>query len=123
MALFCAATVVFLVGRDLSIPSVRDTEVWFGFELRGWAAWLTAPLHWGLFAAGGWGFWQQRSWVWPWASVYAFYIALSHLAWNIASSTGGGWSAGLVQLMLFSLPAIALLCARPASPVARHVEG
>jgi hypothetical protein len=95
------------------IADVRDVEVWFGYELRGGLAWLTAPLHWGLFAAGGWGFWYLRPWIWPWASVYAFYIAFSHLAWNVASPSGGGWAAGLSQLALFAVPALALLYARP----------
>ena len=49
------ATVVFLAVRDLFVPHVRDVEVWFGFELRGAAARLTAPLHWAIFAFGAWG--------------------------------------------------------------------
>lgn len=113
LALFCAGTVVFLVVRDLSIPEVRDTEVWLGFELHGGWAWATAPLHWGVFALGAWGFWRMRAWVWPWASVYAFSIAVGHLVWNLTSPAGEGWRAGCIQLALFSLPAIALLWARP----------
>ena len=52
MALFCAGTVVILVVRDLALPEVRDTEVWFGLELRGPLARATAPLHWAIFALG-----------------------------------------------------------------------
>jgi hypothetical protein len=89
--------------------------VWFGFEFRGLLAWVTAPLHWLVFIAGAWGYWKMRSWVWPWASVYAFYIALSHVVWNLTSSSGGGWVAGLWQFALFSIPAVALLWARPSS--------
>ena len=111
---FCAATVVFLMVRDLAIPEARNTEVWFGFELTGRAAQLTAPLHWAIFALGAWGFWRMRPWIWPWASVYAFGIAASHLVWNLTSPHGGGWRTGLVQAALFSLPALALLYARPA---------
>jgi hypothetical protein len=107
--------VVFLVVRDLWLPAVRDTEVWLGFELHGFWARATAPLHWAIFAVGAWGFWQLRPWIWPWASVYAFSIAVGHLAWNLTSEAGGGWTAGLWQLGLFSLPALALLWARPPS--------
>ena len=113
LAGFCAGTVVFLVVRDLFVPSVRDVEVWLGFELRGGLARATAPLHWLVFAVGAWAYWTLRPWVWPWASVYAFYIAASHLVWNLTSPNGGGWPAGLAQLVLFSLPAVALLFARP----------
>jgi hypothetical protein len=31
MALFCVATIVFLVPRDLFFAATRDVEVWFGF--------------------------------------------------------------------------------------------
>jgi hypothetical protein len=113
LAAFCAGTVVFLAARDLSIPHVRETEVWLGIEVHGRLALLTAPLHWGIFALGAWGFWRTRPWVWPWASVYAFSIAVGHLVWNLTSPRGGGWVAGLGQLLLFSIPAIALLGARP----------
>jgi hypothetical protein len=113
LAVFCALVVVFLVVRDLFVPSVRDTEVWFGLELRGRLALLTAPFHWLLFGAGARGFWFLRHWVWPWASVYVFYIAISHLVWNLSSSSGAGWIAGLWQFFFFSLPAVALLWARP----------
>ena len=115
LSVFCLGTLIFLVWRDLTIPEVRDVEVWLGFELRGAAAVLTAPLHWSIFAAGAWGFWHSRPWVWPWAAVYACSIALSHLIWNLSSASGGGWCAGVWQFGLFSLPAVGLLWARPAA--------
>ncbi len=115
MAAFCAATVLFLIYRDLTIPHVRNTEVWFGFEVTGALAWATAPLHWAFFAIGAWGYWRGAPWIWPGASVYAFYIAVSHLIWNLTSPHGEGWSAGLWQLALFSVPAVALLFARPSA--------
>ena len=112
MAVFCVATVAFLVYRDLFVPHARDTEVWLGFELHGaWARW-TAPLHWAVFAVGAWGYWNARRWVWPWAAVYAFGVAAGHLVWNLTSASGGGLGAGLWQLALFSIPALALLRAR-----------
>jgi hypothetical protein len=116
LAIFCAATVVFLIARDLMIPEVRDVEVWFGLEIHGPLAWLTAPLHWAIFAIGAWGYWRVRPWIWPWPSVYAFTVAFGHLVWNLTSPSGGGWLDGLLQVLLFSIPAIALLFARP--PVA-----
>ena len=115
MAGFCVATLLFTVPRDLFVPHVRDVEVWAGFELRGLWARLTAPLHWALFAAGAWAFWRERPWVFPAASVYALYIAASHLLWSGLSSDGYGWGAGVAMAALFSLPAWLLWRARPAS--------
>lgn len=110
---FCAGTVVFLVWRDLTIPEVRDTEVWFGLEVRGAWAIATAPIHWAIFAIGAWAYWTLRSWVWPWAAVYAATIAVGHLVWNLTSANGGGPFAGLWQLALFSVPVVALWRAKP----------
>jgi len=112
LALFCAASVVFLALRDQLVPEVRDVEVWLGFELHGRAARLTAPLHWAIFAAGAFGFWRAKPWIWPAAAAYAFYIALSHLIWSEASPNGQGWPMGLAQAAAFSLIGVLLLRAR-----------
>ena len=112
LAAFCVATVLYLVPRDLFFATTRDVEVWLGFEVRGAAALLTAPIHWAIFALGAWGFWQCRPWVLPWAAVYVFYIALSHLIWSEASPNGNGWPIGLVQALGISIPGILLLRAR-----------
>jgi len=80
-ALLCAATVVFLVARDLFVPRARDVEVWLGFELHGAAARWSAPLHWAIFAIGAWAFWRARPWIVPAAAGYLFYVALSHAIW------------------------------------------
>ena len=112
MAVFCLATVAFLVPRDLWLAEVRDVEVWLGFELRGRAALLTAPLHWAVFLVGAWGFWRQRPWILPCAAAYAFYVALSHLVWSEASPNGHGWIAGLAQAVALSIPGFLLLRAR-----------
>lgn len=103
LALFCAATVVFLAARDLLVPEVGDVEVWLGFELHGRAALLTAPLHWAVFAVGAWGFWRTAPWIWPAAAAYLFYVALSHLIWSEASPHGRGWPSGLLQAAGFTL--------------------
>jgi hypothetical protein len=109
LALFCLASVIFLVPRDLFLEHTRDVEVWFGFEVRGPWALLTAPLHWAVFLIGAWGFWSVRTWVVPAAAVYSFYVALCHLIWNQTSPSGWGWQAGLMQTLLFSLPGFVLL--------------
>jgi hypothetical protein len=108
LAVFCVASVGFLVPRDLFLAHTRDVEVWFGFEVRGRAALLTAPIHWTIFLAGAWGFWFQRPWVVPAAAGYAFYVAFCHLIWNQTSPNGHGWSAGVIQAVLFSVPGFLL---------------
>ena len=115
LAAFCLGTVAFLVPRDLFVPHVRDVEVWFGFELRGAAARLTAPLHWAIFAFGAWGFWRARPWITAAAAVYVFYVALSHLVWSEASPNGNGWPIGLAQAAAISIPGLVLLRARKRS--------
>jgi hypothetical protein len=109
LALFCAASALLLVSRDVFLARTRDVEVWFGFEVRGLVALLTAPLHWTIFVLGAWGFWWRRPWILPAAAAYEFYIALSHLIWNQTSPNGRGWAAGVLQALAFSLPAVWLL--------------
>ncbi len=109
LAVFCAVTVVFLVPRDLFFAETRDVEVWFGFELRGTAALLTAPLHWAIFLLGAWGFWFQRNWILPSSAAYVLYIAFSHLVWSGTSLHGHGWIAGLAQALAISIPGVLLL--------------
>jgi hypothetical protein len=109
LAVFCAASVVFLVARDLFVAHVRDVEVWFGFEIRGTPALITAPLHWAIFIVGAWGFWFQRPWILPGAAAYELYIAASHLVWNQTSPNGLGWAAGVAEALAFAVPAILLL--------------
>src|SRR6266478_5710945 len=90
LAVSCLVSVAFLVPRDLFLARTRDVEVWFGFELHGAAAWLTAPIHWGIFLAGAWGFWFARPWILPAAAAYSVYIAFCHLVWNQVSAQGHG---------------------------------
>jgi hypothetical protein len=111
LAVFCVCTVLFLVPRDLFDAETRDVEVWFGFELRGPAAMLTAPLHWAVFAIGAWAAWNRKPWVLPGAAAYAFYVAGSHLVWSELSPNGDGWRVGLAHALMISIPGIALLAA------------
>ena len=115
LAIFCLASVVILVSRDLFVAHTRDVEVWFGFEVRGTAALLTAPIHWLIFLAGAYGFWFQRPWILPYAAAYEFYVALCHLIWSEASPNGHGWLAGVAQALAFSIPAVLLLRAYRAT--------
>jgi hypothetical protein len=108
----CAVGLAAGIVRDLLIPSTRDVEVWFGFDVTGWPARLSAPIHWAILAAGAWGFWYRRSWMWPWASLYVFYVALSHLIWSEASVHGRGWPIGLIQAVAISAIAGVLWRAR-----------
>lgn len=112
LAVFCLATVLFLVPRDLFFAETRDVEVWLGFEVRGTAALLTAPIHWAIFALGAWGAWHSRSWVLTWAAGYVFYVALSHIIWSEASPNGSGWPMGLLQALAISILGVLLLRAR-----------
>ena len=115
LALFCLATVAFLSARGLFVPDARSIEVWFGFELRGRYALLTAPLHWAIFLVGAHGFWFQRPWIVQAAAAYVFYVALSHLVWSEVSPNGNGWVVGLAQALVFSVPAVLLLRAGRAA--------
>ena len=112
LAVFCLATVLFLVPRDLFFAETRDVEVWLGFEVRGDPALATAPVHWAIFLVGAWGFWFRLPWILPWAAGYVFYVSLSHLIWNLASRNGYGWPAGLAQALAISVPGVLLLRAR-----------
>ena len=103
-------------------PVAQDEEVWFGFVLHGWYAKLTAPLHWAIYAAGAYGFWHMRAWLWPWASVYALQVVIAMFVWNLVDDRGAGWLAGLGVAAVFAIPCIALWRAKTqfvtqASPV------
>lgn len=108
-AVVCMATVVVSVVRDLFLPASRAVEVWFGLEITGWLALATAPLHWAIFAAGAWAFWNGRMAAVPFAAGYLFYAAFSHLVWSEASPHGRGWPIGLVQALLISSVGYVLL--------------
>ena len=108
LAALCALTVAASLVRDLFIPSTRWVEVWFGFEVHGWPALLTAPIHWAIFAAGAWGFWNRRPWAAPCAAGYLLYAAFAHLVWSEASPHGRGIAIGIVQAAALSCVAFAI---------------
>lgn len=90
LMVFCAYLTFVYVPWDLFCkPVARDAEVWFGYMFRGWGAKLTAPLHWAVYAAGAYGLWRMREWMWPWAAVYAAQLTFSTVVWNLAYVGGG----------------------------------
>ena len=116
LALFCAATALFLAWRDLFVANARDVEVWLGFAVHGRAARLTAPLHWAIFATGAWAFWTARPWILPAAAAYACLVAASHLVFSVASPHGRGLASGLAQAAALSVPGLLLLRAWRRDP-------
>ena len=108
--LFCAYMAGLYMPWDILVkPLADDAEAWFGLLLHGWAAKLTAPLHWLIYAAGAYGFWRMRSWMWPWAAVYVAQVAIGMLVWNITYIGGlRGWVAGVASTVPFAILAISL---------------
>jgi hypothetical protein len=109
LAILCLIAFLVSVPRDLFFPQNREVEVWLGFEITGWIALVTAPLHWLIFGGGAWAFWTRRPWVIPGAAAYLFYVALSHLIWSEVSPNGRGWPIGLAQAIAISAAAFLLL--------------
>jgi short-subunit dehydrogenase len=110
LMLFCAYMAAVYMPWDFFVkPVARDAEAWFGFLLHGWWAKLTEPLHWAIYAAGAYGFWRMRSWMWPWAALYAAQVALGMFVWSIVYVGGmRGWLGGLVSFIPFAVIAVAL---------------
>jgi hypothetical protein len=115
LMIFCAFMATVYVPVDfLWKPVARDEEAWLGFLLRGWAAKATEPLHWLVYAAGAYGFWRMRPWMWPWAAAYSAQLTIGMLVWNIVYLGGvRGWLLGLVCLLPFGALTAALWNARP----------
>ena len=110
---FCLYMTFIYLPYDLFFkPVAEDEEVWFGFVLHGWAAKLTAPLHWLIYAAGAYGFWKMARWMWPWAALYMAQVAIAMLVWNLIDERGGGWTAGFVSAAIVLLPTVALWLAK-----------
>jgi len=122
---FCAFMTFVYMPFDLFWkPVAVDEEVWFGLRLHGWAAKATEPLHWAIYAAGLYGFWRMRPWMWPWAAVYAAQVAIGMLVWPLVYVGGArGWIVGVVSFAAFAALTFALWRAkarfRPA-PRALH---
>ena len=91
LLVFCVYMAFFYCPWDLLIkPVSRDTEVFLGYAFHGWAAKLTEPLHWLIYAAGAYGFWRVRPWMHPWAALYTALVAASLCIWSIRTIGGFG---------------------------------
>ena len=102
LMLFCMFMAVLYVPWDFFFkPVAADEEVWFGILLTGWWAKLTEPLHWAIYAAGAWGFWQMKSWMHPWTLVYTAQIAIGMFVWSSTDERGVGVIAASVTALPF----------------------
>jgi hypothetical protein len=111
LMLFCVYMTIIYMPFDLFLkPVEQDQEVWFGFTLTGWWAKATEPLHWLIYGAGAWGFYHMKSWMWPWAALYAAQVAIGMAVWVILR---GNWLAGLGVSLPFVGLTVALWLARP----------
>ena len=115
LAVLCVGIAIFLIARDLLLPHVGEVEVWFGIEVHGRWARISAVIHWAIYIAAGIGFWRESRWVWRSAVPYAVYVAASHLVWNLTSPSGGGLMPGAAQFLLFLIPAMVLSRLRPST--------
>jgi hypothetical protein len=105
---FCLYMTFIYLPFDLFFKPVEgDEEIWFGFTLTGWWAKATEPLHWLIYGLGSYGFWRMKTWMWPWASVYAAQVAIAMFTWNILNDMGSLTSA-FISAFIFSLPMTAL---------------
>ncbi len=111
LMLFCMYMLVYVPWDLIAKPLDEDVEVWFGFALHDWAAKVTEPVHFAIYAAGAWGFWKMRRWMWPWAAVYAAQVAIGMAVWAWLN-TPQPW-VGLLLLGVFGVPTVALWRARP----------
>ena len=120
LMVFCFyMTFVYMPFDFLLKPMAVDEEVWFGVRLHGFAAKLTEPLHWAIYAAGAYGFLRMKEWMWPWAALYAGQVAISMIVWPLLYVDGvGGVLFGVVAFVPFALLTRALWNARDqfASP-------
>lgn len=114
LMIVCAVMAAVYVPADFFLkPIARDEEAWLGFLLRGWAAKATEPLHWAIYAAGAYGFWRMRSWMWPWAAVYSAQLAVGVFVWNVVTIGGiRGWLLGLASAVPLGGLTLALWNAR-----------
>lgn len=112
---FCLYMTFFYMPFDLfGKPVAVDHEIWLGFALTGWWAKATEPLHWLIYGAGAYGFWKMKSWMWPWAAIYAAQVVVAMLVWNIVNDNGAGWRAGVIAAAVFAVPMVALWRAKPS---------
>lgn len=112
LMVFCAYMTFIYMPFDLFYkPVEQDEEVWFGFMLHGWWAKATEPLHWLIYGAGMYGFLKMKSWMFPWAALYTFQVAISMLVWSLLYG-GGNVLVGVVAALPFVILGVMLWQAR-----------
>ena len=110
---FCLYMTFVYMPFDLFVkPVAVDHEIWFGFTLTGWWAKATEPLHWLIYGLGAYGFRHMKSWMWPWAGVYAAQVVIAMVVWNLINPRGGGVNAAIIAGLIFTVPMAGLLLAR-----------
>ncbi|MEO8605039.1 MAG: SDR family NAD(P)-dependent oxidoreductase [bacterium] len=130
LMVFCVVLATVTIPLDLlRTPLARDEQVWFGIVWHGWAAKLGELAHWAIYAAGAYGFWHMRTWMWPWAPLFAAQVAFSMVVWPIAYKGGvAGWLGALAALLGNGAVALALWRARdrfqaPRAPLGARYGG
>src|SRR5262249_2625881 len=114
LMVFCAFMAFVYVPWDfLWKPVSRDEEVWLGIMFTGWGAKLTEPLHWAIYAAGFYGFYRMRSWMWPLAAAYVLTVAFGMLVWALLYIGANGIPLGVLGFASFGFLARALWNAEP----------
>jgi short-subunit dehydrogenase len=99
---FCFYMAVVAIPLNLfGTPVARAQQVWFGILWHGWAAKIGALAHWAVYAAGALGFLRMRTWMWPWAALYAGQVAFSMFIWFLAYRGGAG---GVIAALLSLIP-------------------
>ncbi len=112
LMLFCAYMTFIYMPFDLFFkPVAEDVEVWFGYSLYGWAAKATEPLHWLIYGAGCYGFFKMKPWMWPWAALYVFQVAIAMYMWGVLSGKPYGPMI-LIAAAPFVVLSVMLLLAR-----------
>lgn len=90
-------------------PPHRDQEVFLGLMFHGRGAKLVELVHFAIYAAGAYGFWRMKSWMWPWAAVYVGQMAFSSFVWGTVHRGGWlGWIAAVITAVPCALVAYAL---------------
>jgi short-subunit dehydrogenase len=119
---FCFYMAVVHIPLDfLRTPLARDDQVWFGIVFHGWAAKVGEMAHWAVYAAGAYGLWRLRTWMWPWAAVYAAQVAFSMFIWFVVHRGGpGGVLLALISLVPYGGITLLLWRARPTFHAVRQ---
>jgi hypothetical protein len=112
LMLFCMFMTFVYLPWDIFIKPVEvDQEVWFGIMFTGWAAKFTAIPHWGVYAAGAYGFWKMSGWMWPWAAAYVAQVAIGMAVWALLEPGSAIFAVG--SFIPFAALTWALWSSRP----------